>query len=173
METIKPERMIKVVGDQNYKTVQALIDQVFKMVNEKPQEWINLIVNSSGGLIDPGFAFYDFIIGVLRPKIQSIALGAVSSMAIVFFLSGEQRLIGRNTQVRFHEFGRTMSKEERYTAREFKTAFEDLKTSQDRYTQILVERTGGRLTVKKVLDMMIEEVNLGAKEAVELELPTR
>ena len=81
------------------------MEEVEKQVNdlfaENPDEKITLFISSSGGNIDPAWAFYELIKGKKIPLI-TVARGRVCSAAMLVFMSGTKRKATQNSVFLIH-----------------------------------------------------------------------
>jgi ATP-dependent Clp protease protease subunit len=64
---------------------------------------INLILNSPGGYADAGWALIDTM-SATRHHINTIAMGDISSMAVLIFVAGDTRKISENAITMIHHF---------------------------------------------------------------------
>ena len=62
---------------------------------------LTMFINSEGGIIEEGWAIYDYLLSLNKP-ITAIGLGAVYSMATVLMLSGSTRLLSAHTKFMIH-----------------------------------------------------------------------
>lgn len=64
---------------------------------------IQIIINSPGGHLDAGWAFIDLMRFVKNP-IRTIAMGEISSMATMIFITGDTRIVAPNAIAMIHQF---------------------------------------------------------------------
>jgi ATP-dependent Clp protease protease subunit len=64
---------------------------------------IQILFSSSGGLVDEGFALYNFL-RALPVNLTMHAIGYVDSMALVVFLAGQVRYCSPDSTFLFHDF---------------------------------------------------------------------
>jgi len=65
------------------------------------QESVQIIINSSGGSCDAGWALID-IIDYIRLPVITVALGCIASMAHMIFIAGDRRIMSANTVAMQH-----------------------------------------------------------------------
>lgn len=157
------------INDEHLKKVMDRLGVFYKDDSAKP---MFLMINSGGGSTASGFGFFDLINFLLKPKPRIITIGSgrVSSMAIIVWLAGEERLLTPNTYMFFHEIGRSFEKEHRYDVTQLKASLSEVKIQEKGYAKIVSEKSRGKLNIEKVLKMMKDEVVLSAKEAVKFGL---
>ena len=64
---------------------------------------IQILFSSNGGMVDEGFALYNFL-RALPVKLTMHAIGYVDSMALIVFLAGEERFCTPDSSFLFHDF---------------------------------------------------------------------
>jgi ATP-dependent Clp endopeptidase proteolytic subunit ClpP len=64
---------------------------------------IQIIINSPGGYCDAGWAFID-LMGFVKNKIVTIAMGEICSMATGIFIAGDERIMSPNCNTMIHQF---------------------------------------------------------------------
>jgi ATP-dependent protease ClpP protease subunit len=75
-------------GRVNQENLNLLKDQI---LSENPQEEIKIYISSGGGSLTAAIAFYEWI-RIKKIDITTIAVGNVSSAAVILFLAGERRV---------------------------------------------------------------------------------
>ncbi len=151
-------------------TSMEMMGSISKLYTANPRFTIDLFINSIGGSVSDSFATYDFITTILKPNLRTIALGEVSSSAVPIFLAGEPRYIGKSAVLKFHRFSTTMSCDARLTSEICKKTIENFRRSENIYVQILVNRTGGKITKKMANALLDDLATVSAIEAVGLGL---
>lgn len=125
-----------------------------------------LIINSGGGNVSGAFALVDMLMAGRGTKLVTIALGQVSSMAILIFLCGTERLVGPRSKFMIHELGRGFEKDDRWSTVELGRSHKDLENSQRMYREFVSERTS--ISEHDIKDFMINEQTICAEDAVKL-----
>lgn len=64
---------------------------------------VQIILNSPGGYLDAGHAFID-LMGWVRHKVRTVALGHICSMATLIFIHGDERIMAPNSIAMIHQF---------------------------------------------------------------------
>lgn len=88
------------IGDINDENLRKIIDEIRKS-QKKKNESIRLYVNSGGGSIPDGKAFYDWVRSK-KIQLETIGWGEVVSSAILIFLAGQKRKATKNTTFLIH-----------------------------------------------------------------------
>ncbi len=166
MQPVDFKRSVNFISEVKAEDVEKLASQLAKLKSENENEWITLFLASTGGDVAVGFGLYDFVVGVLKPKLQVIGIGKIASMAIPLFLMGEHRAIGRHATIFLHEIERCFEKESRYSLSELQVAMASVKSSRDTYVKIVSERL--KCPAEVVEEMMRANSLLSAERAVEL-----
>jgi ATP-dependent Clp protease protease subunit len=92
-------RTIVFAGEVNNETVGNFLREFTELDSEDGD--IEIRVFSGGGDLDGAMAIYD-IVRASRNSIRTVALGDVSSAAIIIFQAGDLRVVGRNCAFLFH-----------------------------------------------------------------------
>ncbi len=163
-----PERSVYLNDEINAKTSMEVITTISKLHVDDPKLTITLFIASSGGSVDDSFATYDYIISILKPKLQTVALGEVSSAAVPLFLMGELRYITNLALIRFHRF--SLGDAQNITSKKAKEIIKDLDRSEAKYVNILKERSDGKITEEVANTLLDDRVAVTATQAVELGL---
>lgn len=95
---------------------------------------IQIILNSPGGYLDAGHSFID-LMGWVRHKVRTIALGEICSMATLIFIHGDERIMAPNSTAMIHQF----------------SSF-----SEGRYTDLVAARKYEDMEMKKHLNMLLQ-----------------
>mgnify|MGYP001562795855 CR=1 FL=1 len=139
MLQIPRERTFQIVGGIGDEA-QKVINQIAEARDKYPDEWLNLMICSGGGNATPFFAAYDILRGLSRDKLQTVCIGACSSMALIVFLAGERRIISPNATIFIHEI--TFSKNFQCVTYEVLRGYLDvLRLDTEMYRQIVAERS--------------------------------
>ena len=128
---------------------------------------IILNINSPGGFVDELIALVDMLESMPCPVITR-AYGKICSCGFVLFCIGDERYVGPNTSLMYHELAYgIMGKDS-----EIKSYHDYCKKTQKRLDKMIVNKTG--LTLKKLNDWKkeVHDKWLDAKEAVELGIAT-
>jgi len=168
MILVPKDRWIGFQGDVEDKSVSEIIGEINRLYGENSKIPICLFVSSGGGGCREGFTLYEFITRVLKPKIHTVAMGEVGSMAVPIFLAGSVRHITEGTTLFLHEISRTFNKDGSVKLSEVDAARARLLISSDRYTSIVLRRCGRKITKNHLLRLMRDNTSLTAKEAVKL-----
>ena len=165
---LNPKRCISCFGDITPEIADKISQRAIEFVFQDNEAEIYLLIGSGGGSTIAGFALCDLFASVLKPKLTTIALGEIGSMAVAIFLSGAKRFIAKNAYVYLHEASRVFKNTTTVEIRNLKGAIEDLAYSHKTYVKILVERSGGKLTQAHAEELMHKETTLSPEQAIEL-----
>lgn len=93
-------------------SIKAVIESIFEINNDDAQkekifrDWkrepIRLFINSLGGSVYYGLALVD-IIKQSKTPVHTICIGSCMSMALWVWMAGQQRFIGENSTLMFHD----------------------------------------------------------------------
>jgi ATP-dependent protease ClpP protease subunit len=172
--TFDPERMIEYLGLVNYDTCERIIEEMHDLVLDDPAKEIVMLVTCAGGPSGTAMGFYDTIRSVIKPKLVTIGSGDVDSSGVLVFLTGSKRYVTKNTTVLLHQAGGCFEGGQRYTAADIDAILREYRLKDFQYASILAEHSHGKLSSKKVLDMMekntiltpLELVNYGLADAI-------
>ncbi len=139
---------------------------------EDPKQPIHLLIHSCGGLSTAGFAFYDSVRALETNPLVTVALGAVDSVALIFYMAGKRRIAGSHTAFLIHEVSRSYERPFTLNLSEFKKGVADLQRHTDYYAEIVASNSSGKMPARKIKRMMIEERALKATEAMNLGIAT-
>lgn len=162
----RPDRTIEWFGGVTYDNLQKAFSEIKNFMNEKPQEEIHLLVTSYGGATGIGMTFYDAVTSWLKPNLTTIGSGDVDSSGITIFLSGRRRFLTKNTTMLLHLAGRTYEQGKRFSTIEVDSMLKEDKLKDYQYACIIADRTEGKYSTEKILDMMARNTILTAQEAV-------
>lgn len=168
MYQCKPSQIISFFDDVNDKSMEKLAGDLGKVALANQDKWISLFLCSSGGNLDPAFATYEFVRHILRPKLQTVALGGVRSIAPLLYLMGDHRVITPETTLWFHHFGRKLDEKFRIDTLNAERMQKGLHQNEWKYYRIIEERTVGKTTAAKARSLLRNEKTLDAKEAIKL-----
>jgi ATP-dependent Clp protease, protease subunit len=162
-----PHRTIQWIGGVSGAILADITEQIQALILDNPSEAINLVVTSHGGPTGIGMSFYDSMRSVYKPTLNTIGSGDVDSSGIIVFLAGQQRFITPNTTLLLHLAGRTFETPKRLTTPEMESIIKEDKIKDFQYASVIADRSNGKLTVQKVLDLMAANTVITAREAVE------
>jgi ATP-dependent protease ClpP protease subunit len=158
------------LAEVNGSILADIVDRIQCLLIENATEPIHLVVTSHGGPTGIGMSFYDSMRSVYRPTLYTIGSGDVDSSGIIIFLTGERRYITPNTTLLLHLAGRTFDTPKRLTTPEMESIIKEDKLKDFQYASVIADRSNGKLTIQKVLDLMANNTVLTPSEAVELGL---
>ncbi|OGY88947.1 MAG: hypothetical protein A3B30_03960 [Candidatus Komeilibacteria bacterium RIFCSPLOWO2_01_FULL_52_15] len=145
--------------------IRDLISRMRDLMDEAPEDWIQLNIMSPGGQISTGFGLYDFV-QANKLKLQTVVLGHAHSMAVPLFLAGTRRIVARRAIMLLHEVGYVFEQKERLDLTQIRRRYRLLEHQQKEYIEVLVERTGGKLNAAQALKLMETDTILTATQAV-------
>lgn len=170
MITIPQERWAYLSGRIDNEAVGSLTEDITKLHDSEHSHPICLFISSGGGDSLVGFSFYEFMTSVLRPRLETVALGEVGSIAVLMYMAGDKRYITKNSTVYLHEFALSFLEKSAWSLSQTKAKVADMTVDQNHYISIIVGRSGGKLTRKKLLTLMRNNATLTAEQAVKLGL---
>jgi len=166
-----PARSVQYFGVVNYATTERVIEEITRLLVNDPYGDIILSVTSAGGPTGTAMSFYDHMRYVLKAPLITIGSGDVDSSGIIIFLSGEKRYITKNTTLLLHRAGRVFEGDnKRITAAELEAMFREDNLKDFQYASVLAERSNGRLTTEKTLQLMDANTILTPVEMISLGL---
>lgn len=163
-------RWVQFAGKVDDGCIVPMTTEIVNLIEKDPEESVCLFISSGGGACRTGFSFYEFMVRILKPKLITVALGEVGSIAILMYLAGTTRYITKGATLYLHEASRTFSGDTSFSLSEVDTCLEELRIDQKKYLSIILERTDGKLSEKKILEMMKQNTTLTAEQAVEMGL---
>jgi ATP-dependent Clp protease, protease subunit len=166
--SFNPHRTLQWIGGVSGGVLADITERIQCFMLDNPLEHINLIVTSHGGPTGIGMSFYDTMRSIYKPKLRTIGSGDVDSSGIIVFLAGDERYITPNTTLLLHLAGRIFDTPKRFTTPEMESIVKEDKLKDFQYASVIAERSNGKMTVQKVLDLMACNTVLTASEAVEL-----
>lgn len=98
----------------------------------------NLLINSTGGDVNDGFALYD-LIKMHNPELRTIGVGQVQSIAILPFLAGKRRICTANCRFMFHHG--TFQQTQPEGQMEMRGIVKELVELDKKYQQLIVKHT--------------------------------
>lgn len=159
-------RAISWMGGVDQENFNVCMTQVYELCSKDSEESIELYICSHGGVSSLGFAFYDNVRFVQQANLKTVVLGCVASIAILIFLAGKKRYIGKNSEISFHEFARHFDNNAKYNATELLGIAQGTMNIQRRFIKIVVENCNGLVTTKTVEEWILTNKSLSAKEAL-------
>ena len=170
MELFKPEQSLFINGAVDAQTSSDVIMGMSKLYSADPKKMITLFISSGGGSVGDAFALYDYTTKALKPKLQTVALGEVNSTAVMLFLMGDTRYIGRLSVMRFHKFSLIVENTTSLTTRKADQIRQDLERSEAEYVNIITSRSGGKITADQARTFLDNNIAVPAIQAVKLGL---
>jgi ATP-dependent protease ClpP protease subunit len=161
------KRTVQWIGGVNGGILFEITEKIQSLLLEDPLEPIHLLVTSHGGPTGIGMSFYDTMRTVYRPTLYTIGSGDVDSSGIIVFLTGTRRYLTANTTLLLHLAGRTFDSPKRLTTPEMESIVKEDKLKDFQYASVIADRSGGRLTVQEVLDLMANNTILTPHDALE------
>lgn len=164
--SISPHRIIHWIGGVNGGILFEIVERIQELMMEDVVAPIHLIVTSHGGPTGVGMSFYDTMRSIYKPKLCTIGSGDVDSSGIIVFLAGETRYITPNTTLLLHLAGRTFDTAKRFTTPEMESIVKEDRLKDFQYASVIADRSDGKLTIQKVLDLMADNSVLTPFDAV-------
>ena len=168
MHKIEPGRSTYLAGPIEWGDLVEVSMRMKIWVQENPRAWVNLYITSPGGEVGAGFALYDFITVIVKPKLQTIIIREVDSMAIIVALAGNFRVMSHSATMFFHDIGSSLEREVRVPRHQLKRMGESLDDLLETYVQIIVSRS--KLTSREIKRLIEREQKMNASEALKLGL---
>jgi ATP-dependent Clp protease protease subunit len=148
--------LIKTIRDINTEDLYNL-----QHINGYEPEPIELIVNSTGGSCNDGFALIDVIENSVTP-IYTICYGSAYSMGLTIFIAGHQRYCGKLSRFMYHQ----LSHEFEGKLGDHKINTKELEKLQKIYDDYLISKTN--LTQSDLDKVGTSDWYLSAQEALDL-----
>lgn len=167
MHQCNPSRIVTFFDEVNGRSMEKLGGDLSKAAIESRENWVTLFLCSGGGKVNPAFAIYEFVRHILRPKLQTVALGRLGSIAPLLYLMGDHRVITPETTLWFHHVGMGVDEKVINTLGAERMS-KELLIDERRYFRIIEERTGGKTNKKKAVSLLRDERTLDAEQAVKL-----
>ncbi len=163
-------RLVKWVGYIDRQGYARVMSKIEKLLLKSKEEPITLWLFSGGGEMDVGLAFYDAI-QLLKPTLITVGTGEVSSTAPIILAAGKTRILTKNTTLFFHNVGiDDLHRNSKLSTNLMRTVAWEIDHAIERYRNILVERSGGSLSLRKISELMNNEVSITSEKAVKLGL---
>ncbi|MDO8451567.1 MAG: ATP-dependent Clp protease proteolytic subunit [bacterium] len=168
MYQCSPSQIVSFFDDVNGKSMEKLGVDISKVALTNPEQWVTLLLCSPGGWVNPAFGIYEFVRHVLRPKLQTVALGELCSIAPLLYLMGDHRVITPETTLWFHHIWHGFDEKVRIDTLKAERMRKELLLDEGKYFRVIEERTGGKTSNKRAQSLLRNEKTLNAKEAVKL-----
>lgn len=162
------ERSLYLNDEINPHSSLELISGISKLHSAEPANPITLFITSAGGNVSDAFALYEYMMRLLKPNLQTVVLGEASSTAVMLFLMGDKRYIGNMAIIRLHRFTFTPDRTLTLVAKQLEKMRRDLVRSESKYVDILVKRTGGKISREMAKSLLDNNAVLTAAKAVKL-----
>ena len=153
------KRTLHFIDEINDESVAQCLWGIKRLIIRNPEFPIFIVLTSPGGSSTSALSFYDTITKIWRPNIVMIGAGEIASAALILMSAGKTRLLTKGTRVFLHnpliagEVGGGIEDH-------FKVILEGLKIAKERYQAVLVETSGGKLSLKKIDRLMAENTYL-------------
>ena len=97
--------IVFISGEIDQATAQSVCEKIIEMNVEQKADFIQLILNSQGGLCSAGFAVIDMM-DWSRLPVYTTGIGIVASMALAVFMAGDKghRIVTPRTSILSHRF---------------------------------------------------------------------
>jgi len=149
-------------ADINNETIASVIEMVVQPCIAKGIK-TSMLISSDGGEVPPAIAMYDSVSAFGdRKNLKNIAVGMVSSSAVIVYLSGGEREITPNAYVYLHKMSVQM--QGKFTSGEIIDKQNTIDELDETYARIVSAQT--KLTVEQVHEFMNKGTLLNAKDAV-------
>ncbi len=162
------KRLVKWIGSITEEGFDRVLGEILKFQNEAPKELIEMYLCSDGGSTDVGLAFYDAI-QHYKPRLVIVGSGAVGSIAPIILAAGEIRVLTEHTSLYFHNFRITnLGAEGPLERKVLLASAKDIEMQMAMYREILVTRSMGKLTRRKLWTLMECNSFISVKKAIAL-----
>jgi ATP-dependent Clp protease protease subunit len=98
------EREVYLVGSITSDTINRVMEEILRFFKENPEEEIVLLISSCGGSGRAAITFYEWVRFKNIP-LTTVAIGEVSSAAVIVFLSGKRRKATSHSWFALHKGG--------------------------------------------------------------------
>lgn len=169
MLTEKTDRWLHLPGELGEMNGAVLGRDIVDLMEKDPSRPVTLFITSPGGTVRAAIAFFE-LMRLLKPNLNTVALGEVNSMAVPVFLAGARRFITEHSKIFLHEVGRVFEKDVYFGGRKIQKISKEVHADQRRYASIVAKCSGGKLSNKRVVELMLANVTLNAKDAVKFGL---
>lgn len=151
----------------SYMGVCAL-DVAKALKRAKDDEEVVVRINSAGGEVEEGIAIYELLRSSGK-KIKTIVDGKCYSIATIVFLSGDERLMAKSSELMIHlpwidPSGQSL------TSEDLQKMAEMMRGAEEKISNIYSERTS--LSKSEVLELMKQERFMTADEAIKFGFAT-
>jgi ATP-dependent Clp protease protease subunit len=154
------EFIINIVGMIDEASLEVL-PMLQDIAVESPTATVKVLICSSGGEEDVGYAIYDALKGMPNP-VETYGYGSVHSIAALIFQAGDTRYMSPNTTLMIHNGSIVMT--EAVTFDKLHELSGYYTNSNKRYYSAIAERSG--MTASKVKDYCDKESWFNAGEAI-------
>lgn len=96
------QRKVFIEGDINAQKAGDFIKQMLILNSKEDSTTIDILINSTGGDINAGFAIYDAM-RLSKAPIRTYCVGSAYSMAAILFAAGGQRFMLPHSELMLHE----------------------------------------------------------------------
>jgi len=149
-------------ADINQETIASVIQMAIQPCIAKGIK-TGILISSDGGEVPPAIAMYDSVSAFGdRKNLKTIAIGMVSSSAVIVYLSGGEREITSNAYVYLHKMSVQM--QGKFTSGEIIDKQNTIDELDETYAKIVAKET--KLTIEQVHEFMDKGTLLNAKDAV-------
>lgn len=167
------DRMVYWLGGVNQDNYEKVMTKMIELCEKNAEEWITLLITSSGGSRAVSAAFYDFIKHILKPRLRTVGLGEVDSCGLVIFAAGEERLVAPRTTFYFHEMRYDFDEKTRLRVSELREMVYEVTYTQNLQARVVANCTNGKHQPEEIMRMMERETSLNAEEIVEMGIAHR
>lgn len=157
-------RMVHLFGEINHDSITRVTKEIIQLHKDDADRPIDLLVASSGGQSDPGFAFYDFILAS-KISLRTFTSGNLSSMALIVFLAGGRRYVGPHICALLHQAQRNFGNNFLSTS-EIVAASREITIREENYEKIIIERT--RMKADELSLMLLRNTVVDSKQMIEM-----
>ncbi len=163
--------ILSLEGEINEENAVVLKKKIQEAERQSPG--ILLAINSQGGSLQIALQGFRFLLRRQVP-VDSLTTGVVGSSALLLFMAGERRIAPVGTKFVFHRTSvdLRMLGHSAFRADEFVAMAKVMRRQEKRYVQKICERSGGKLTQKKLRSLMDADAELGVEEALKLGIVT-
>ena len=154
------ERIIFLGDEVNDTTASLVVAQMLFLESEDPNKDINLYINSPGGSVTAGMAFYDTM-NYVKCDVSTICMGLAASMGAFLLSSGAKgkRLALPNSEIMIHQ----PSGGAKGQATEIQIVAENILKTKKKLNEILAANTGQ--PVEKITEDTERDNFMSAQEA--------
>lgn len=164
------------MGRSDHHSAAGVFMDIMAMNREDPSKPITLVINSEGGVVEPGLQLYD-VIRLSKAPITTIGINC-ASMATILLVAGNERLAFPHSRFMLH----LLSGGARGELKDVEIAVKELRKIQTMLTDCYIEcgvkaglRTKNKETIRKRLMKDVDDGDfwLNAEEAVKYGLVDR